>query len=74
MNNETSITDWRFQMNTSYNYSDFIGLSLDSNDDYEPYGYDMERPQAVEVAQTSGADRSIESVMFARNMDMNFYD
>jgi len=61
-------------MNTSYNYSDFIGLSLDSNDDYEPYGYDMERLQAVEVAQTSGADRSIESVMFTRNMDMNFYD
>ena len=74
MNNETSITDWGFQMNTSYNYSDFIGLSLDSDDDYEPYGYDMERLQSVEVAQTSGADRSIESVIFARNMDMNFYD
>jgi nitrate reductase beta subunit len=74
MNNETSITDWRFQMNTSYNYSDFIGLSLESNDDYEPYGYDMERLQSVEVAQTSGADRSIESVIFAQNMDMNFYD
>jgi hypothetical protein len=61
-------------MNTSYNYSDFIGLSLDSSEDYEPYGYDMERLQAVEVAQTSGADRSIESVIFARNMDMNIYD
>lgn len=61
-------------MNTSYNYSDFIGLSLDSNDDYEPYGYDMERLQAVEAAQTCGADRSIESVMFARGMDKNFYD
>ena len=47
-------------MNTSYNYSDFIGLSLDSSEDYEPYGYDMERLQAVEVAQTSGADRSID--------------
>ena len=61
-------------MNTSYNYSDFIGLSLDSSEDYEPYGYDMERLQAVEVAQTSGADRSIESVIFARNMDMNISD
>ena len=56
-------------MNSSYNYSDFIGLALDSNDDYEPYGYDMERLQAVEVAQTSGADRSIESVMFADSID-----
>lgn len=61
-------------MNTSYNYSDFIGLSLESNDDYEPYGYDMERLQTVEVAQSSGADRSIESVMFARNMDKSFFD
>jgi len=61
-------------MNTSYNYSDFIGLSLDSNDDYEPYGYDMERLHAVEVAQSTGANQSIESVMFASNMDKNFYD
>jgi len=61
-------------MNASYNYSDFIGLSLDSNDDYEPYGYDMDMLQAVEVAQSSGADRSIESVMFTHNMDKYFYD
>ena len=61
-------------MNTSYNYSDFIGLSLDSNDDYEPYGYDMEALQTVEIAQSSGADRSIESVIFARGIDRHFYD
>ncbi len=50
------------------------GIQVESNDDYEPYGYDMERLQAVEVAQSSGADRSIEPVMFARNIDKNFYD
>ncbi len=61
-------------MNSSYNYSDFIGLSLESNDDYEPYGYDMERLQAVEVAQTSGPDRSIESIIFGGNLDRHFYD
>jgi len=61
-------------MNSSYNYSDCIGLSLESNNDYQPYGYDMERLQAVEVAQTPGADRSIESVMFARTIDKHFYD
>ena len=61
-------------MNTSYNYSDFIGLSLDSNDDYEPYGYDMERLQAIEVEQSSGAGQSIETVMLARGMDKNFFD
>ena len=74
MNNETSITDWRFLMNTSYNYSDFIGLSLDSNDDYEPYGYDMEALQTIEHAKSSTSDRSIESVIFARDMDKGFYD
>jgi len=61
-------------MNASYNYSDFIGLSLESNDDYEPYGYDMEALQTVETAQTSGADRSLESVIFSGNIDKNFYD
>jgi len=71
---ETSITDWRFHMNASYNDSDFIGLSPESNDDYEPYGYDTERLQAVEIAQASSADRSIESVMFAGKLDENFYD
>jgi hypothetical protein len=61
-------------MNSSYNYSDFIGLSLESNDDYEPYGYDMETLQTVETAQTSGADRSIESILFAPGIDKDFYD
>jgi hypothetical protein len=61
-------------MNTSYNYTDFIGLSLDSSDDYEPYGYDTEALQTIEHAQSRDADRSIESVMFARNMDKSFYD
>jgi uncharacterized protein YfeS len=61
-------------MNTSYNYSDFIGLSLDSNDDYEPYGYDMEALQTIEHAQSSKSDKSIESVIFARDMDKGFYD
>ena len=61
-------------MNSSYNFSDFIGLSLESTDDYEPYGYDMETLPAVEAAQTHGADRSIESIMFARGLDNSYYD
>ena len=27
-------------MNNSYNYADFIELSLNSDDDFEPYGYE----------------------------------
>ena len=61
-------------MNSSYNYSDFIGLALESGDDYEPYGYDMERLQEFEGAQSSGADRSIESFIFARGIDNFPYD
>jgi hypothetical protein len=61
-------------MNTSFNYSDFIGLSLDSNDDYEPYGYDMETLQAVEFAQSPGADPSFESAMHARNIEKQIFE
>ncbi len=61
-------------MNSSYNYSDFVGLSLESNDDYEPYGYDMEALQTVEMAHASGADRSIESMLFARGAGIGFFD
>ena len=59
-------------MNTSYNYADFIGLSLDSNDDYEPYGYDMERLQVIETARPAAAERSIEAVIFNKNP--NYYE
>ena len=61
-------------MNASYNYSDFIGLALESNDDYEPYGYDMETLQTVETADTYGADRSIEAVLFAGGIDKYYGD
>ncbi len=61
-------------MNSSYNYSDFIGLALESNDDYEPYGYDMETLQTVEFANTSEPDRSIESILFAGGIDKYYGD
>jgi hypothetical protein len=61
-------------MNSSYNYSDFIGLSLESNDDYEPYGYDMETLQTVETVQESSVDRAVESILFARGIDRSLYD
>ena len=61
-------------MNSSYNYADFIGLSLESNDDYEPYGYDMEALQTIDTAQANGADRSIEPVILARGISRRFID
>lgn len=61
-------------MNASFNYSDFIGLSLESNDDYEPYGYNMETLQAVETAQSSATEHSIEAVLFARGIDSSYFD
>ena len=61
-------------MNTSYNYSDFIGLSLESNEDYEPYGYDMEALEAVELAQSPDADLSFESAMHARNIEKRYFE
>jgi hypothetical protein len=53
-------------MNSSYNISDFVGLSLESGEDYEPYGY---APGLHEI-DTSGRyghtnRSSIECVIFA---------
>ena len=61
-------------MNSSYNYSDFASLSLESSDDYEPYGYELEALQTYAEVQPAGTDKSIEAVLFARNIDRHFYD
>lgn len=61
-------------MNSSYNYSDFVGLSVESSDDHKPYGYEMEALQTYDAVEPAGADKSIESVIFARNIDRHFYD
>lgn len=55
-------------MNTSYNYADFVGLSLESSDDYEPYGY-APGLQEIEITGHTGASASIESVIFAGAAD-----
>jgi hypothetical protein len=53
-------------MNTSYNVSDFVGLSLESSEDYEPYGY---APGLHEIDTTGryghSNTSSIESIIFA---------
>ncbi len=35
-------------MNNSYNYTDFVGMSVNSDDEFEPYGYPAENTQFVE--------------------------
>jgi len=54
-------------MNSSYSISDFVGLSLESSEDYEPYGY---APGLHEIELSgkysqANAPASIESVIFA---------
>ena len=51
-------------MNTSYNYADFISMCLDSDDDYEPYGYAMEALQSYEMSETPSHDEHLDSVLF----------
>lgn len=51
-------------MNTSYNYADFVGLSLESSDDYEPYGYACGLRE-IEAAGDNASTASIESLIFA---------
>ena len=61
-------------MNTSYNHADFIGMSLESDEDYEPYGYTSEMLQTIEESSTQQSAPSIESVLFASPVDRFFND
>ena len=61
-------------MNTSYNHADFIGMCLDSDEEFEPYGYSVDRLQAVEFSTAEQTDKSIESVLFAPSPGHLFHD
>ena len=62
-------------MNNSYNHADFIGMYLDSDDDYEPYGYTGEMLQSVDSSTIDAApDKSIECILFAPSPGHLFYD
>jgi hypothetical protein len=54
-------------MNNTHNFSDFVALSLESSEDYEPYGY-APGLQEIELSGKHGhanTSASIESVIFA---------
>ena len=61
-------------MNTSYNHADFIGMSLESDEDYEPYGYSNEMLQTIEEIQHDQSRHSIESIMFGSSIERFFND
>ena len=54
-------------MNKSYNYSDFVGLSLASSEDYEPYGYapGLHEIETYDRYGSENTSPSIESIIFA---------
>lgn len=61
-------------MNSSYNHADFIDMCLDSDDDYEPYGYNTATLQAVDDTAAVATDKSIECILFAPNPGYMFHD
>lgn len=61
-------------MNTSYNHADFIGMCLESDDDYEPYGYNAEMLQPVEHEPAQAPDKSIECMLFGPSPGFLFCD
>lgn len=61
-------------MNTSYNHADFIGMCLDSDDDYEPYGYYTEALQATDSDYQEAPDRSIECMLFGPHNGYMFHE
>jgi len=63
-------------MNSSYNHADFIGMCLESDDDYEPYGYHAEMLQAVGSSDSDleMTDKSIECILFGPNNGYMFHE
>ncbi len=51
-------------MNNSYNYADFIGMSLTTSGESEAYGYQQELQQQSYSSQETPAERNIENMLF----------
>lgn len=61
-------------MNNSYNYADFIGMSLTSNEEFEPYGYQQELQQLTPHSQESNIESGIEHMLFGQHKYHNYYE
>ena len=55
-------------MNSTYNYSDFTGLQMESSQDSRDY-YEAESLQLAEYTQSAEAAPTIESYLFASGYD-----
>ena len=55
-------------MNSSYNYSDFTGLQMESTQDSRDY-YEAESLQLAEYTQSAETGPTIESYLFASGYD-----
>ena len=53
-------------MNNSHNYADFVGMSLHSDEEFEPYGYQLEL-QTASTPQESTVDNRIEHMLFSHH-------
>lgn len=49
-------------MNNKHNYADFVGMSLTSNDEFEPYGYEPELQLATYEFETP-QEKRIENML-----------
>lgn len=49
-------------MNNSHNYADFIGMSLTSTEEFEPYGYQQEA-SLMTYSEESATELRIENML-----------
>lgn len=54
-------------MNNSYNYADFIGMSLASEDEFESSGYQRELQTVAVCSQETAAEKHIENMLFSHH-------
>lgn len=54
-------------MNNSYNYADFIGMSITSDDEFETHSYHQELQPASSYPQEPSIDSGIEHMLFGHH-------
>lgn len=53
-------------MNNSYNLTDFIGMSITSSEEFEPYGYSSELEQA-DLYEEHSREAKIENMLLSHS-------
>jgi len=61
-------------MDNSYSNTDFVEMSLNSNDEFEPYGYQANLQLASCIAEQSAQEKRIENMILSHSKYYAYYE